>query len=173
MTTRRDDWRTPLWLFRDLDAEFHFICDVAATAENALCERFLSDALTERWPTGSCFMNPPYGAKIEPFLRRAAEQASRVRRVVVLIPVRAESPWWHDVVMARAAEIRFIRGRLAFRPPAWHVLSPRGNRPVFASAIVIFDGRMHTAPRIRSLVAPRNDSERAKGNTELPWAVEG
>ena len=38
----RDRTRTPLWLFKAIDAEFKFCLDAAALPETALCERFIN-----------------------------------------------------------------------------------------------------------------------------------
>lgn len=55
------EWATPEELFRTLDAEFGFTCDVCATADNAKCAEFYSpeqDGLAQEW-TGVCWCNPP------------------------------------------------------------------------------------------------------------------
>lgn len=36
------DWRTPKDFFRELDQEFHFGLDAAASPENAKCERYFT-----------------------------------------------------------------------------------------------------------------------------------
>ncbi len=49
-----DEWHTHAWLFKQLDDEFNFVLDAAATKENALCSAFFSeedDALVQDWPT--------------------------------------------------------------------------------------------------------------------------
>lgn len=70
------DHRTPLDLFRALDAEFAFTTDVAATAEATLCPTYYGpdhDVLAYRnslrvaWPShraGACWMNNPYSVKL-------------------------------------------------------------------------------------------------------------
>ena len=50
------DWRTPKGFFRELDQEFHFGLDAAATPENAKCERYFTqemDGLSCPW-SGYC-----------------------------------------------------------------------------------------------------------------------
>ena len=57
------EWETPADLFAQLDAEFHFTLDVAASVTNAKCARYYTraqDALQQPWE-GICWCNPPYG----------------------------------------------------------------------------------------------------------------
>jgi hypothetical protein len=59
--SKTTEWGTPPALFRQLDAEFHFDLDVAATRENALCARFFireDDAIVQPW-RGTVYCNPP------------------------------------------------------------------------------------------------------------------
>ena len=62
------DWRTPKDFFRELNQEFHFGLDAAATPENAKCERYFTpemDGLSCPWRGyGAVFCNPPYGREI-------------------------------------------------------------------------------------------------------------
>lgn len=124
-------WPTPWRLFHDLDREFFFTLDVCASARNAKCRRFYSEAddgLAQPW-TGSCWMNPPFGGA-----GRWVERAWRAARlegatVVCLLPVWSDLGWWHDWAM-RANEIRFLRGRLRFE-------GARGAAPM-ALCLVIF-----------------------------------
>ena len=75
-------------------------------------------------------MNPPYGREISLWVRKAYESSLEAGTVVVcLLPARTDTKWWHDYVIAHAAAIRFIRGRLRF--------SGRGPAP-FPSALVVF-----------------------------------
>jgi site-specific DNA-methyltransferase (adenine-specific) len=127
------DWETPIDLFRTLDDEFGFVCDAAASIDNALCHYFYSadmDALRFEWRhyDGAVWCNPPYGTQIGKWVAKAAEEGQYVP-VVMLIASRTETAYWHQNVM-QAAEIRFIRGRLRFSGASI-------NAP-FPSAIVVF-----------------------------------
>ena len=106
-----DEWSTPKPLWDLLNAEFHFTVDAAAKPENAKCRTFYTDALTHAW-AGTVWLNPPYSKNAE-FLKKAFEESQRGQTVVVLIPSRTDTKYWHDYVM-RAAEIRFVKGRLRF-----------------------------------------------------------
>ena len=46
------EWATPISLFNELDAEFHFDLDPCATPQNAKCPSFYTiedDGLTQNW----------------------------------------------------------------------------------------------------------------------------
>ena len=175
VVARLDNWGTPQWLFDRLDQRFGpFDLDAAAEAWSAKCERYLSrevDALgPDPWPGKRVWLNPPYKRELLiRFLRKSIEHAAAGGLVCALLPVRTETCWWCDLVAVKAAEIHFIRGRVAFQPPPGRDLSPRGNRPVFASAVAVFYGP-HVGdrePRIQVLRAPRNSAALVGGQREL------
>ena len=143
------EWETPIELFLQLDAEFGFDLDAAATVGNALCELFFTeemDGLSQEWSwADAVWCNPPYGTQIGRWVEKGSEEAQNGVTVVMLIPARTETRYWHDYVM-QAAEIRFIRGRLRFS-------GATVNAP-FPSAVVVFRAGDHT-PRITTMEAPR------------------
>ena len=49
---------------------------------------------------------------------------------VFLIPARTDTRWFHDIVLPKAKEIRFIKGRLKFGDAV--------NSAPFPSMIVVF-----------------------------------
>jgi phage N-6-adenine-methyltransferase len=116
----KQDWETPWELFNQLHAEFAFTIDVAASNDNAKCSRFLTkqdDAMLISWGMGErCWLNPPYGEvagySLERWVRRASSEAANGNLVVMLIPARTNTNWFHDVCLK--AEVRFIRGRPKF-----------------------------------------------------------
>lgn len=75
------DWRTPKGFFRELDQEFHFGLDAAATPENAKCERYFTpetDGLSRPWSGyGAVFCNPPYGREIGKWVQKAYSEHVR------------------------------------------------------------------------------------------------
>lgn len=129
-SSKSNEWETPQDLFDKLDAEFNFTLDAAANAGNAKCENYFTeeiDGLTQKWE-GTVWCNPPYGRAIKNWVQKAYESAAEGATVVLLIPARTCTAYWHDYVMK--GEIRFIRGRLRF--------SNSENPAPFPSAIVVF-----------------------------------
>lgn len=133
-SSRTDEWETPKDLFQKLDNEFHFDLDVCATPQNAKCKRFFTkeqDGLKQEWK-GPCWMNPPYGRQISLWVKKALDSARGGATVVCLLPSRTDTQWWHSYVIAHAAEVRFIKGRLKF--------GGSKNSAPFPSAVVVFRG---------------------------------
>ncbi|MEY2873480.1 MAG: hypothetical protein RLZZ373_851 [Pseudomonadota bacterium] len=135
-----DEWATPRELFKELDREFYFGLDAAATADNALCLRWLTDALAVDWAGNAwghpIYLNPPY-SRCREFIGKAALEASRGATVVCLVPSRTDTRWWHEHVWDReqhtfrpGVEARFIKGRLKFGDST--------NSAPFPSVILIF-----------------------------------
>ena len=136
-SSETNEWHTPQYLFDDLNAEFGFQTDLAATKENAKCQKFFTvedDSLKQEWQ-GVCFLNPPYGRAIRHFIQKAYEASQKGATVVCLVPARTDTSYWHDFVIGGGAEVRFIRGRIKFiRQDGFSAPAP------FPSAIVIFRG---------------------------------
>jgi phage N-6-adenine-methyltransferase len=127
----RHTWGTPQAFFDTLDAEFAFTLDTCALPSHAKCPRFYTpadDGLQQPW-IGICWCNPPYGRVIAQWVQKAYESAQHGALVVCLLPARVDTRWWHQYVM-RAAEIRYLPGRLKF-------VGAKSRAP-FPSAVVIF-----------------------------------
>ena len=112
---RRDQAHTPWPFFRRLNREFKFDLDAAALPASAKCKRYYTpddDALTKPW-TGTAFVNPPYyHVNLHRWIAKSFQEAqTNAKVVVVLVVARTDTDWWRDYAL-RAAEIRFIRGRL-------------------------------------------------------------
>ena len=110
------EWETPWELFRKIDSLYHFTLDVCATPENKKCERFFSkadDGLAQEWK-GVCWMNPPYGRDVEPWIKKAYKAADSGAAVVVaLLPARTDTKWFHRYIYGKA-EVRFLEGRVKY-----------------------------------------------------------
>ncbi len=125
-SSMRTAWKTPPEILADLDKEFNFDAD-GAPSEYEVAPLF-NDMLAASWNGRRIFCNHPYGPGIEPFLRKAPE----ADLAVFLLPARTDTAWFHDLVIPRAREIRFVRGRLKFDGHAQ-------NAP-FPSMVVIYGG---------------------------------
>lgn len=61
------------------------------------------------------FCNPPYGRQIGKWVKKCYEEARKPDTLVVmLIPARTDTSYFHDYIYHKAKEVRFIRGRLHF-----------------------------------------------------------
>jgi len=132
-TTKSTEWETPQFLFDMLDEEFGFTLDPCATTESAKCERYYTagdDGLAQAWE-GTVFVNPPYGRDIGKWVKKSYDESRNRSTVVMLIPSRTDTRYWHDYVM-KADEIRFIKGRVRFS-------DSKVGAP-FPSAVVVFRG---------------------------------
>ena len=89
--------------------------------ENGLATLFVD------WGGKRVFCNPPYGPGIAKWLKRGLE----AELSVFLVPARTDTRWFHDIVLPKAREIRFIRGRLKFGDAT--------NCAPFPSMVVVFE----------------------------------
>ena len=128
-SSKTDDWETPQAVFDELDNEFHFTLDVAASHSNAKCADYFTkeqDGLSQEW-RGVVWCNPPYGRYVGKWVAKAATSNALV---VMLIFAKTDTAWFHDYIYGKA-EVRFIRGRLKF--------GGCKNAAPFPSMVVIFD----------------------------------
>lgn len=144
-TSARHDWRTPRWLFDRLHAEFAFTLDAAADKDNALCSDYYTvadDALRQPW-TGSVFVNPPYGRDIGRWVEKAQQGTAEGAHVVMLVPARTDTQFFHRGIWPYSHEIRFIEGRLKFDD---------GATPApFPSMVVVFSPWHAGPPRVTTM----------------------
>ena len=137
--SQTDEWSTPSWLFKRLNDEFNFDIDAAASGKNNKCPMYFSigrmDALGPvPWSAAGwiAFLNPPHSLIAE-FVQRAYMDSHVFGMTVVcLLPVKADTVWWHQYVM-KASEVRFIRGRVKFIRE-----DGKMGPATFASCIVVF-----------------------------------
>lgn len=136
-----DERGTPQKFFAELDAEFHFDLDAAASEHNHKCELYYGkggieyDAIEADWGGLTVFLNPPYSA-CGAFVAKAREEANKGATVVMLLPVRSDTRYWHDYIWDKTrlrqtpdpkqllgwpdgdfrpgVRVRFIPGRLTF-----------------------------------------------------------
>ena len=115
MSSNTPEWATPQSFFDELNREFSFTLDPCSTHENAKCEKHFTkeeDVLSKDWGGGSVFCNPPYGRELPKWVKKCYDE-SRHATVVMLIPARTDTSYFHDYIYHKA-EIRFVRGRLKF-----------------------------------------------------------
>lgn len=131
-------WMTPPEIWEPLNAKYRFDLDAAADFETHRLPNYLTNALElQDWPGTRIWCNPPYGRKLEPFVRFCAREGDKRKLVVALIPFRCRAAWWHEAVIGRAKEVQCVRKRIKF-------MRPDGTRGKFTgscdSCIVVWDG---------------------------------
>lgn len=124
-SSKEPNWKTPPALFAQLDREFQFVLDAAATKTDKLCPHYfgpdhsdpkLRNALTVDWADhiGSLyqivgilsrcaiFVNPPFSREhkmpIEPWLEKAWSESRKGCTVVGVIPYSPQTIWWRRYV---------------------------------------------------------------------------
>jgi len=101
-------------------------------------------AILEWW--GAVFCNPPYGREIRKWVQKAYAEAQRGQTIVLLIPARTDTAFFHDYIYGKA-EIRFVRGRLTFTDENGNPQRDKSGRAMpapFPSMVVIYN---HTDER--------------------------
>lgn len=118
-SSKESDWGTPQDFFDELNSEFDFGLDAAATDRTAKCERYFTpetDGLAQPWTVSegrAVFCNPPYCRETAKWVKKAYEEAQKGTTIVMLLPSKTDVGWFHDYILGKA-EVRFLRGRLKF-----------------------------------------------------------
>tara|TARA_Y100000310_G_C20682151_1_gene816636 strand:+ start:2401 stop:2895 length:495 start_codon:yes stop_codon:yes gene_type:complete len=143
-SSKSNEWETPQDLFDKLNKEYNFTLDPCATDANTTCSKHYTvedNGLSKSWANERVFINPPY-SEIGSWVKKASEEYLHNGAVIVmLIPARTDTKYWHDYIMKYASTIYFIKGRLKFKNKV--IADYTGKADVspapFPSVIVIFD----------------------------------
>jgi len=129
-----DNWATPDWLYKQLDDEFHFDydpCPLHCEVDNS--------HIFSKWGKSN-FVNPPYSRALkEKFIIKANYEAGKGNVCVMLLPVSTSTKIFHDIIYPNA-EIRFLKGRVAFKGINTKGEYVEDKKPMHDSMIVIFYG---------------------------------
>ena len=119
--------KTPSGFYSQLNNEFNFNFDPCPLKENPDF-----DGLQTDWGK-RCYINPPYGKAIRGWLEKGLSeiQKGNTELAVFLLPAYTDVKWFHEVVLPKAIEIRFIKGRLKF--------GEHSNTAPFANMVVVFN----------------------------------
>ena len=133
-SSKEEVWSTPRDFFDKLNEEFHFTLDPCANKDNAKCNEYFTeeqDGLIQDWSGHVVFCNPPYGRKIYNWVKKCFYESKKPNTaVVMLIPARTDTRYFHEFIYHKAKDIRFIKGRLKF--------GNSKNSAPFPSMVVVF-----------------------------------
>ncbi|CAK9114545.1 Uncharacterized protein SCF082_LOCUS53050 [Durusdinium trenchii] len=119
--------------------EFDFVGTIDATRVPPGPER--TALLGADW-FDSCFVVADF-ADCESWLRKAQAEHRCGRTVVMLLPARTASTWFHTMVLGVASEVRFVKGTLKL-----HSAGPASKGATASEcALVVFRGPSRAAPR--------------------------
>lgn len=124
---RKEDWRTPLRIFRPLHAQYKFTIDCAADSTNHLLDDWIGpdhpiayrrDFLSLQplhFALHTAWINPPYGDYLEPFTEHIVYLARLEVPICALLPGSIDTNWFWDNVHSEA-NVYGRRGRIQFEP---------------------------------------------------------
>lgn len=78
LSSKSNEWETPLDFFEELDREFHFTLDPCSTDENAKCQKHFTikeDGLAQSWKGETVFCNPPYGRELPKWIKKCFDES--------------------------------------------------------------------------------------------------
>jgi site-specific DNA-methyltransferase (adenine-specific) len=133
-SSKNEVWATPQDFFDRLNQEFNFTLDPCALPENAKCKLYFTpetNGLIQSWQGYNVFCNPPYGRNIADWVEKCYRESRNIQtKVILLIPARTDTIYFHQYIYKIAQDIRFVKGRLKF--------GGAKNAAPFPSMVVIF-----------------------------------
>src|SRR5262249_17515378 len=125
------------------------------------------DGLKLAW-FGNVFANPPYGRLLGDWVAKARSEfeAGNAKTVVLLIPARTDTIYWHEHIEGRA-QMRFLKGRLRFSDGNGNSDGKQPAPAPFPSALVIYGASDELDTLDRELRAWRANG----GTTRSPAAA--
>lgn len=130
-----DHWATQKWLYDKLDAEFHFDFDPCPINHDIT----LWDGLKIEWGNSN-YCNPPYNRDDKPkWIAKAFEEWKKGKTVVMLIPAATGTKQFHELILPNA-EVRFLKGRIAFAGYNTKGEYSTKNKGKHDSMLVVFRG---------------------------------
>lgn len=136
----RDLWRTPKAVFEYYNKRFNFEWDLAASDENALCEKYFTAENSafncdQSSFYGAVFCNNPY-SNITPWVMLCIDISQKSNVPVVMLIPADTSVKWFKLAFENCTECHFISGRLSF-------INAETQKPVSGnnkgSVVFIFD----------------------------------
>ena len=112
---KTQSWATPPKFYAKLNREFMFD-DFDPCPLN---DNWTVDGLTLDWAQ-TTFVNPPYKRLKSTkkhglgWVEKAHDESQKGKTVVMLIPARTDTQWFHDIIVKHGHETRFVKGRLKF-----------------------------------------------------------
>jgi len=102
--------RTPTDIWKDLSEEFEFTCDMCASDENHLVDKYYTidnSALDKDWDGEVGYVHPLFDSKIGKFVEKASISKGTF---VFLLPASTHTKYFHEHFYKKDnVEIRFLR----------------------------------------------------------------
>lgn len=118
--SEKQTWRTPESLLSIIKDFAAIELDPCTASDNPTgAARFYTkkdDGLTQSWACdGLVYVNSPYGRELASWVQKATvENITHGAEILMLLPARPDTRYWHDYVFATANAICFMKGRLRF-----------------------------------------------------------
>lgn len=136
-----DEWATPQFIFDQLNAEYNFTLDPAASDANHKCVKFYdkqSDGLSKSWKNERVFLNPPY-SETKKWIDKCIKEKDEAECIVLLIASRTDTEAFHSL-LNNSTKLTLIKGRLKFN-------NSKNSAP-FPSCIVVLEKNKQGLPQI-------------------------
>ncbi len=122
-SSNTDEWYTPRDYVEKLLKVYKIDIDAAANSSNSIVPLWfgehsplgVNDSLAlENWSKygDTFFLNPPF-SMVDAFIKKARMEYERGANIIVLVPARVDTKWWHNNV-EHVADVRNIKGRLKY-----------------------------------------------------------
>ena len=102
--------RTPINIWDKLSKEFLFTCDMCASDDNHLVDKYYTienSSLNANWDNEIAYVHPLFDSKIGKFVEKASKH---IGTFVFLLPASTHTKYFHEFLYKKPnVEIRFLR----------------------------------------------------------------
>ena len=139
MSSNSNEWYTPKYIIDYIEKTYGKIildpCSSKSTSIGVKNYTKEDNGLSKDWNERVVFVNPPYGREIKQWVKKSKEENEKHNNtIILLIPARTDTSYWHEYIFPRYNEIHFIKGRIKF-------LTDEGESQSapFPSCLVVFN----------------------------------
>ena len=118
--SQTDKWNSPPHIIENIKVRYGKIdLDAATDVSNPVGADAIhtehTDGLKRNW-WGLTYVNPPYGRGLLNWVKKAIEEfeSERCHTIIMLLPSRTDTRWFHLLLEYKYARIEFIKGRLRY-----------------------------------------------------------
>lgn len=119
LTSKSEHWCTPIEFIEVVEKLGNIGLDPCSNSQSVVPAQtkytITDDGLAQSWAAkGLVYCNPPYGRTISAWISKANQEATLGTEIIMLVPARPDTRWFHDLIIPNANAVCFVKGRIKF-----------------------------------------------------------
>jgi phage N-6-adenine-methyltransferase len=119
LSSKKQTWQTPASLLSEIKSFREIQLDPCTAVSNPTgASTFFTeedDGLSHSWNCGGLvYVNSPYGRELPIWVKKCVMEAALGTEIIMLLPARPDTRYWHAGIFPTCDALCFLRGRLKF-----------------------------------------------------------